>query len=249
MNTIYTCGIKINPMTVEEILSQVNQWVKEGRKNIQITGVNARQIAFLDKDKQFASYINSSDIVNIDGTLVYLYLKLKGYKVKQKTLCADILYRFLEEANKMVDSIYLLGASPEVVEKVATNLKQQYPNISIVGIQDGYFKDEKAVVEDIKAKNPKYLFLGMPSPMKERFVTKYRNELNATINFGVGGMFDIIAGKASRAPGWVQSHGLEWFYRITQNPIGHTKRVFWVLFPCLKIFSKDIFKHKKQIIS
>lgn len=248
MNTIYTCGIKINPMTVEEILSQVNQWVKEGRKNIQITGVNARQIAFLDKDKQFASYINSSDIVNIDGTLVYLYLKLKGYKVKQKTLCADILYRFLEEANKMGDSIYLLGASPEVVEKVATNLKQQYPNISIVGTHDGYFKDnEESVVEDIRAKSPKYLFLGMPSPMKERFVTN--NELNATINFGVGGMFDIIAGKSSRAPGWVQRFGLEWFYRITQNPIGHTKRVFWVLFPCLKIFSKDIFKHKKQIIS
>lgn len=249
MNTIYTCGIKINPMTVEEIVSQVNQWVKEGRKNIQMTGVNARQIAFLDKDKEFSSYINSSDIVNIDGTLVYMYLKLKGYKVKQKTLCADILYRFLEEANKLGDSIYLLGASPEVVKKVAVNLKQQYPGISIVGIQDGYFKDEKAVVKDIRAKSPKYLFLGMPSPMKERFVTKYRNELNATVNFGVGGMFDIIAGKASRAPGWIQRHGLEWFYRITQNPIGHTKRVFWVLFPCLKIFSKDIFKPKKQIIS
>lgn len=249
MNTIYTCGIKINPMTVEEILSQVNQWVSEGRKNIQMTGVNARQIAFLEKDKEFSSYINSSDIVNIDGTIVYLYLKLKGYKVKQKTLCADILYRFLEDANEKGDSIYLLGAAPDIVGKVAINLKKQYPNISIVGIQDGYFKDEKAIVEDIKAKSPKYLFLGMPSPMKERFVTTYRNELNATVNFGVGGMFDIIAGKSSRAPHWVQRYGLEWFYRITQNPIGHTKRVFWVLLPCLRMFFKDLFKPKKQIIS
>lgn len=248
MNTIYTCGIKINPMTVEEIVSQVNQWVDEGRKNIQLTGVNARQIAFLDKDKNFASYINSSDIVNIDGTLVYLYLKLKGYKVKKKTLCADILYRFLDEANQKGESIYLLGATQEIVEKVADNIKKQYPNIIIAGTHDGYFKDnEESVVEDIRAKSPKYLFLGMPSPMKERFVTN--NELNATVNFGVGGMFDIIAGKSSRAPGWVQRFGLEWFYRITQNPIGHTKRVFWVLFPCLKIFSKDIFKPKKQIIS
>ena len=244
MNTIYTCGIKINPMTVEEIVSQVNQWVDEGRKNIQLTGVNARQIAFLDKDKNFASYINSSDIVNIDGTLVYLYLKLKGYKVKQKTLCADILYRFLDEANQKGESIYLLGATQEIVEKVADNIKKQYPNIIIAGTHDGYFKDnEESVVEDIRAKSPKYLFLGMPSPMKERFVTN--NELNATVNFGVGGMFDIIAGKSSRAPHWVQRFGLEWFYRITQNPIEHTKRVFWVLWPCLRIFVKDFFDSKR----
>ena len=244
MNTIYACGIKINPMTTEDILSQVNTWADEGRKNIQITGVNARQIAFLEKDKDFSSYINSSDIVNIDGTLVYLYLKLKGCKVKQKTLCADILYRFLEDANEKGDSIYLLGAAPDIVERVAVNLKKQYPNISIVGIQDGYFKDEKAVVEDIRAKSPKYLFLGMPSPMKERFVANNKDRLNATVNFGVGGMFDIIAGKSSRAPHWVQRFGLEWFYRITQNPIEHTKRVFWVLWPCLRIFVKDFFGSK-----
>lgn len=245
MNTIYTCGIKINPMTVEEIVSQVNQWVSEGKKNIQITGVNSRQIAFLDKVENFASYINSSDLVNIDGTLVYLFLKLRGFKVKQKAMCADILYRFLEDANEKGDSIYLLGAAPDIVEKVAVNLKKQYPNISIVGIQDGYFKDEKAVVEDIRAKSPKYLFLGMPSPMKERFVATYRNELNATVNFGVGGMFDIVAGKAYRAPGWIQRFGLEWIYRIAQSPIKHGKRFMGGVFPCFKVLIKDIFKRKK----
>lgn len=246
MNTIYTCGVKINPLLPEEILSQVNTWVDEGRTGIQITGVNVEQIALLEKDKDFSSYLNASDIVNIDGTIVYLFLKMKGFKVKQKALCADILYLFLEDANKKGESIYLLGATQDTVELVANNLQNQYPNISIAGLHNGYFKDDDEVIDDIRAKSPKYLFLGMPSPMKERFITKNKNNLNSVVCFGVGGMFDIIAGKASRAPGWVQKSGLEWFYRITQNPVGHSKRVFRALFPCLKVFANNFFKPKEQ---
>lgn len=247
MNTIYTCGVKINPLTSEEILAQVNKWDNDGRTGIQITGVNVEQIALLEKDKDFGSYLNASDIVNIDGTIVYLFLKLKGYKVKQKTLCADILYRFLEDANLKGESIYLLGATQDTVELVASNLQRQYPNICISGVHNGYFKDDELVVADIKSKAPKYLFLGMPSPMKERFITKNKANLNSVVCFGVGGMFDIIAGKATRAPKWIQKIGMEWFYRITQNPIGHTKRIFRALLPCLKVLSKELFKPKYQI--
>ena len=88
----------------------------------------------------------------------------------------------------------------------------------------------------------------MPSPYKERFITKYKNELNTSVCFGVGGMFDIIAGKAERAPLWVQKCGLEWLYRITQNPLGHTKRVFRALPACFWVFGKYLFTSKKQLV-
>lgn len=249
MNTIFDCGIKFNPITANEVLDFVNHWGKEGKKGIQITGVNIEQIALLEKNNEFASYINNSDIVNIDGTIVYLFLKLKGYKIKQKTLCADILYKFLHDANEKRDSIYLLGATQDTIEKVVENIHKQFPNIIIAGYNNGYFKDEKPIVEDIKNRNPKYVFLGMPSPMKERFITKNKANLNAVVCFGVGGMFDIIAGKASRAPKWIQYFGFEWLYRITQNPIGHTKRIGRALFPCLKVFLKNLFKRKSQIMN
>ena len=86
MNTIYSCGIKINPLSIDEVLNTTEQWFQEGRRNIQITGINIEQIALLSKNAEFSSYANSSDIVNIDGIVVYWYLRLKGYKLKSRCI-------------------------------------------------------------------------------------------------------------------------------------------------------------------
>ena len=89
----------------------------------------------------------------------------------------------------------------------------------------------------------------MPSPMKERFASKYKYVLNTRVCLGVGGMFDIIAGKANRAPAWIQKCGMEWFYRITQNPVGHTKRILCAFFPCMSVFLKYLFEKRNQSIN
>ncbi len=246
--TVHDCGIKFNLMSPVEVACKVETWLEQGKTGLQITGVNLEQIALLKKDESFADYVNASDIVNVDGTIVYLFLKLKGHPIKQRTLCADILYEFLKSADQEGDSVFFLGAAQDSVEAVVVNIQTQYPNINIVGYHNGYFEDEHEVVQEIKSARPKYLFIGMPSPYKERFITKYKNELNTSVCFGVGGMFDIIAGKAERAPLWVQKCGLEWLYRITQNPLGHTKRVFRALPACFWVFGKYLFTSKKQLV-
>lgn len=248
MKTIYSCGIKINPISVNEISTLIDIWSKDDAKGIQITGVNKAQIALLYQDKEFASYINASDIVNIDGVVVSWYLRLKGYKSCNRTLCADILTMMLQKANERSQSIYLLGATQEILEQLVSNIQQQYPNINIIGFHNGYFKDEREIVDDIKLRHPDYLFIGMPSPFKERFITTYKKELGARICFGVGGMFDILAGKTKRAPERIQKMGLEWLYRIYQNPVGHTKRVFKTSLPCIAVFLKYLFESKKESI-
>lgn len=245
MNTIYTCGIKINPLSVDEICSIADKWLSEGRKGFQITGVNLEQIALLSKNKNFRNYINSSNIVNIDGMIVYWYLRVKGFKLKHRTLCADILLNMLNRANERKESVYLLGATQETMEQLVINVQKQYPNINIVGYHNGYFKDEQFIVADISSKYPDYLFIGMPSPFKERFITTFKYKLNVGICFGVGGMFDILAGKAKRAPEKVQKMGVEWLYRIMQNPFGHSKRVLKAMLPCLCVFCKYLFEKRK----
>jgi N-acetylglucosaminyldiphosphoundecaprenol N-acetyl-beta-D-mannosaminyltransferase len=248
MNTIFSCGIKINPIPTDEIINITDKWLSDKNKGFQITGINLEQIALLSKNKQFSNYINSSDIVNIDGMIVYWYLKIKGYKNVQRTLCADILIRMLQIANERKEKVYLLGATQETIEQLVKNIQHQYPNIDIVGFHNGYFKNEKEIVNDIAICNPDYLFIGMPSPFKERFITTYKKELNTGICFGVGGMFDILAGKAQRAPKQIQSLGLEWLYRITQNPVGHSKRILRAFIPCIKVFCKHLFEKKRQQI-
>ncbi len=246
MNTIYSCGIKINPLTVDEISTIVNDWLKYGKKGLQITGVNLEQIALIAKNKDFHHYINSSDIVNIDGMIVYWYLKMKGFKLSQRTLCADILYRMLDTANQRGESIYLLGAAQDTIDTLVKNIKARYPQLRIAGYHNGFFKNEQQIVADIAACQPDYLFIGMPSPFKERFITNYKDQLNTGVCFGVGGMFDIMAGKAKRAPEKIQKLGLEWLYRITQNPVGHSKRVFRALIPCMGVFIRHLFEKREQ---
>ena len=98
MNTIYTCDIKINPVSVEEVSDLTEQWLNDGKKGFQITGVNVEQIAYLRKFPEFKEYINSSDVVNIDGVSVCWYLKLKGFKLSGRALCADIFQQLLQNA-------------------------------------------------------------------------------------------------------------------------------------------------------
>ena len=246
MNTIYTCGVKINPISIDEVSAVTEQWLSVGKKGFQITCVNIEQIAYLRKHQDFGDYINSSDIVNIDGVSICWYLKLKGYKLDGRALCADIFQQLLQNANNNHRTIYLLGATQNTIEKLVKVISTKYENIKIVGYRDGYFSDEQTVVDDIAEKHPDYLFIGMPSPFKERFIATNKSVLQTGICFGVGGMFDIMAGNVKRAPKSVQKLGLEWLYRITQNPVKHTKRVFKALIPCCYVFAKNLFEPRKQ---
>ena len=246
MNTIYTCGIKINPISVDEISAITEQWLRDGKKGFQITGVNIEQIAYLRKYTEFKEYINASNIVNIDGVSVYWYLKLKGYQLSGRALCADIFQRLLQNADTNHKSIYLLGATQETIEKLVLIIGSRYKNINIVGYHNGFFTDEQTIIKDIAEKSPDYLFIGMPSPFKERFIATNKNILQTGICFGVGGMFDIMAGNVKRAPRKIQEMGLEWLYRIIQNPVKHTIRVLKALLPCCAVFMKNLFETRRQ---
>lgn len=250
MNTISICGIKISYMSVNDVLALSDAWLSSGKKGLQITGVNLEQIALLSKNREFCDYINSSDIVNIDGISVMWYIRSLGYQLCERTLSADIFIKMLETANKLNQSVYLLGAEESTVRNLVKNIKEKYPEINLVGYRNGFFKDEKEVVNDIAKLRPDYLFIGMPSPYKEYFITTYKTQLNAGICMGVGGMFDILGGKANRAPKKVQKMGLEWIYRIFQNPKNHTKRVFKAVMPCFGMFFRNYrsdFKIRKQL--
>lgn len=241
MNTIHSCGIKIDLLSVNEISAIVNSSLEKGRKGFHLTGINIEQIALINKNKEFKDYINSSDIVNIDGTAVSLFLRLRGYKESKRALCADIFLNMLKTANEKKQRVYFLGASEDVILKLVKNIHDKYPNINITGFHNGYFNDESQIVSEISKTNSDYLFIGMPSPFKERFITTYKHNLNVGVCYGVGGMFDILAGKVNRAPAKIQKMGLEWLYRISQNPIGHSKRVLKALIPCLLVFLNDLF--------
>ncbi len=239
MYTVYKFGIKLNPVTRQEIVRQVQDYINQGKKGIQITGVNWEGISLLHKYPELVDAINSSDIVNLDGMGPVWALRLHGIKVPDRVPCPDLFDDLLKLANEKGQSVYLLGGQEAVVCKMVENLHKTYPKIKIVGYRNGYFNeaDEAEIIKDISSKAPNYLYLGLPSPKKEVFIKKYRTQLNANICFGIGGAFDIWGEKVGRAPEFYRKHKLEWLFRMMKK--AYFKRYVVSFFPYWKwILSK-----------
>ena len=115
---------------------------------------------------------------------------------------------------------FFLGARNDTLLQMIKKIKSKYPNLEIAGSHHGYFLDEDEVniVNEIKTSEADLLFLGITSPKKEQFIDKYFDEMKVPFVMGVGGTFDIYSGKTKRAPKWIQDAGVEWLYRISQEP-------------------------------
>lgn len=127
-----------------------------------------------------------------------------------------------KESQKYSSNIFLYGATDDVVQKAKKELEKAYPEIRIIGTNDGY-EDEEKVVQKLKTMPIDILFIGLGSPKQENFIIKYKNELkNIKILMPVGGSFDVISKTKKRAPDWMIKCNLEWLYRLLQEP----KRIF-----------------------
>jgi N-acetylglucosaminyldiphosphoundecaprenol N-acetyl-beta-D-mannosaminyltransferase len=121
--------------------------------------------------------------------------------------------------------VFFLGARPEVVERAVSEIRSRYPRLNIAGWHHGYFWDkEDDLVAKVKACGAEMLFVAVTSPMKEKFIARRGQELGVNFVMGVGGTFDVVAGLVKRAPLWMQKAGLEWFFRVLQEPRRMWKR-------------------------
>lgn len=223
MKEINAFGLRINPFTISEFVEIIEAGIKNNKQIIQ-SGVNASSIVELEQNHDLLEAYNNCDLINIDGMSLVWALRFFGYKVPSRVACPDLAEKVLRLAELNNYRIFLLGTRKEHLQSAVNNIHIKYPKLEISGYRDGYFKeeDDPGIVELINQTKPNILFLGLPSPKKEFFVEKYKNQLNVNYILGVGGFFDILAGTIKRAPVWMQRVGLEWFYRFMQEP----KRLF-----------------------
>jgi N-acetylglucosaminyldiphosphoundecaprenol N-acetyl-beta-D-mannosaminyltransferase len=187
--------------------------------------VNVAKLVNMQTDRELAESVRACDIVNIDGMGVVWAARLLGADVPERVAGIDLFGRLLALAAQRGFPVFLLGAKPEIVAEVAARSVAAYPGLNIAGIHHGYFSDdERAVVEHIRRSGARMLFVAMTSPKKENFINRWRDELGVDFVMGVGGTFDVVAGKVRRAPRWMQQAGMEWLYRVLQEPRRMWKR-------------------------
>jgi N-acetylglucosaminyldiphosphoundecaprenol N-acetyl-beta-D-mannosaminyltransferase len=148
-------GTQIDVLTMEETIVQVNEYIQQ-HKFLHLMGVNADKINMMHKDKKLEKIVNSCEIINADGASVVLASRFLGHPLPERVAGVDLMQDLVKLAAQNGYSIYLLGAKQEVVEKTAEKLKQQYPQINICGIRNGYFEDAewKNIADDIRQKKP-----------------------------------------------------------------------------------------------
>lgn len=181
--------------------------------------VNVAKLVNMQSNASLHRSVSACDIVNIDGMGVLWAARLLGHKVQERVAGIDLFYRLLSVSKKNKYPIFLLGAEEKVLNQAVNKIKNDYEGIEISGFHHGYFwENESDVVEIIRRSGAGLLFVAISSPRKEEFINKWREELGVNFVMGVGGTFDVVSGKISRAPEWMQKAGLEWLFRLLQEP-------------------------------
>lgn len=219
MKEIKIFNIRVHPWWKSDFIKVIKSNLESGNQLTQI-GVNSASINELARNEEFRRAVNNADLVNIDGMSVVWALRIMGYKVPERIATPDLAEAVLKMAEKEKFSVFLFGAREQIIFSCAKNLGNTFPQLEIAGYRSGYYQaeEESIIVDAINIAKPDILLIGMPSPQKELFFEKYRHTLTAKYILGVGGYFDILSGYTKRAPRWMQNIGMEWFFRLIQEP-------------------------------
>lgn len=220
-------NLPVDLVSLDESVEQATEAMRTDRR-VQQVSLNVAKLVKAQTDSQLKADIVDSDLIGIDGVGILVGVKLAGFSPKGRVAGTDLMMRLLEVCSQQGFRPYFLGATEEVVARAAENARLLYPGLTFAGMHHGYFSenDEDSIVDAIRDSGADCLFVGMPTPRKERFLLRNRARLSTPFIMGVGGSFDVLAGKVNRAPLWMQRSGLEWFYRVIQEP----RRMWWRYF-------------------
>jgi len=211
-------GSPMDSASMEETVETIRSGI-ENHRFIQHVVVNAAKLVQMRIDPLLRASVHACDLINIDGMGVVFAARWLGHPVAHRIAGIDLFHALVQMSAQQGFPIFLLGAEPAIVATVANRLQAQHPGLRIAGYHHGYFwSDEKAMVNSIRASGAKLLFVAITSPKKENFINRWREQLGVQFVMGVGGTFDVVAGKVARAPRWMQTAGLEWLFRALQEP-------------------------------
>jgi len=216
-NRVNILGIRFDNIDAPDALFRAQNALVEKKKGYIVTP-NAEFVYACRKNEASRTLINNASLVTPDGIGVVYAGKILGTPVKGRVPGCDLAEALAASMAKSGHTLYLFGAKPGVAKRAAENLMMKHPGLKIVGTHDGYFQDEQPILEDIRRTAPDVVFVCLGFPKQEQFMANHIDELPCTLMLGLGGSLDVFAGVVNRAPEVYQKLGLEWFYRLCQEP-------------------------------
>jgi N-acetylglucosaminyldiphosphoundecaprenol N-acetyl-beta-D-mannosaminyltransferase len=205
-----------------ELLSRITGWVGDGMGPRRVMYVNAHVLNQSLEQPALRTALNEADLVYCDGYGVRLAAKALEVQIPHRMTGADWIWDLAGLCEASGLSIYLLGSEPGYAAEAADRLSGRHPGLRVAGTHHGYFDVGSAhddrVLEDINARRPDILLVGMGTPKQELWVQRNAGRLDAGVLWTVGALFDYVSGHMPRAPGWLADNGLEWIFRLAIEP-------------------------------
>jgi N-acetylglucosaminyldiphosphoundecaprenol N-acetyl-beta-D-mannosaminyltransferase len=212
-------GVPLDLLTMDETVGRCRELVQSGRPAQHVV-VNAGKCVLMEDEPDVREIVSRCDIVNADGQGVVWAARFLGRRVPERVAGIDLMGRMLSLCEHEGWRVFFLGATEEVLAAFEAEALRQHSRLLVAGRRNGFFRadEEVGIVDAIRVSGARLVLVGISSPAKERFLARNLARMGPVLAMGVGGSFDVWAGKTARAPRWMQRAGLEWFHRFAQEP-------------------------------
>lgn len=238
--TINLTGTPVTALPLEEQVMAVVQWARSFSSRV-VCLANVHMLMESRWDSTFRQVLEGADLVTPDGMPLVWMMKAMGIKNQDRVAGMDFFLKTCQLAAEQRVSIYLLGSTQDVLSKIQGKLEKDFPNLKLAGVESPPFRpltttEDTELVERINRSGAGLLFVSLGCPKQERWMANHKDKVKAVM-VGVGAVFDVYAGAKKHAPKWIRELGLEWLYRLVQEPRRLWKR-YWKTIPpfiCLAI--------------
>lgn len=212
-------GCPIDRLDMAGTVERCRQIIEKGDFG-QHMAINAAKLVAMHEDPKLREVVVACDVINADGQAVVWASRAVGDRLPSRVAGIDLMGELLGLAESNGYRVYILGAHDYVLRDAVRRLLDLHPRLQLAGYRHGYFHDSESerVCQQIRASGADILFVAMTSPRKEYFLGKYGEASGVRLAMGVGGAIDVVAGVTRRAPMVMQRTGLEWLFRLLQEP-------------------------------
>lgn len=211
-------GLPFVDATIDELMAALHVQLQKRRKTFIVTA-NPEIVMHSRRDEKYEHVLRQADWLIPDGIGIVIASRWLGRPLRERLAGFDVMERLLQLSDQYGYSIYCLGAEDEVITKAVARMREVYPRVRIVGYHHGFFDwNDRSLVEEIRSKEPDIVFVGLGFPRQEQWIARYFAQFEKGIFMGVGGSFDVWAGKVKRASEAWQRWNAEWLYRLLQQP-------------------------------
>jgi len=216
-------GVRVDAVQIPDVIAQMKKWIHEKKECHSIAATGMHGIVEAQHDPSFKDILNATDLVVPDGMPLVWLGRRRGHILPRRVYGPDMLLAFCEKTVGHEYRHYFYGGEPGVAERLAETLKTRFTGMNVVGTNSHphgprIAKEDEEIVAMISDAVPDVLWVGLGELRQDRWMHEHKSQLRVPVVVGVGAAFDMLSGRRKQAPFWMREHGLEWFFRLLQEP-------------------------------